>query len=47
MGWFSKFKNRGQWDLANVERPWEGSIPIYSHIREHIVPGAMGLAKGG
>ena len=47
MSWFRKSSKGGEWDLANVEPPWEGNVSIYSHISEHISPGAKGLTEGG
>ncbi len=46
LSWFWKSKG-GEWDLTNVERPWQDGVSIHSHIREHISPDANGLQAGG
>ncbi len=46
LSWFWKSKG-GEWDLTNVERPWQDGVSIYSHISEHISPDANGLQEGG
>jgi hypothetical protein len=44
MGWSSK--KAGAWNLAEVDRPWEGGPSIYAHIRQHLAPDGKGLLAG-
>lgn len=47
MGWFWKSKKAGAWDLASVERPWQGNTSIFAHISRHVSADGKGLTEGG